>query len=78
MSGDGQEPSDPGGTRLLGYLEELREDPPETDRPLSGRVHRSARWQQAVRAPLQLIGSLAGALVDGISGLVGPARRSGR
>lgn len=69
---------DPGEGRLVAYLEELRADPPETDRALTQRVTRSARWQAALRGPLEVVGHLGGALVDGIATLLGGSRRSGR
>jgi hypothetical protein len=69
---------DPGEPRLVTYLEELREDPPPTDAALTRRVGRSARWQHAVRGPLQLVGDLGGALVDGITALLGGPRRGPR
>ena len=42
------------------------------------RVGRSARWQGAIRGPLEVIGHLTGALVDGIAALLGERRRPGR
>jgi hypothetical protein len=69
---------DPGEGRLVTYLAELREDPPATDGALVRRVGRSARWQQAVRGPLEVVGHLTGALVDGIGALLGERRRPGR
>lgn len=70
--------SDPGEGRLLDYLEELREDPPATDVTIVKRVYRNARWQYAIRGPLQLVGHLAGALAIGVSALFGSSRRSVR
>ncbi len=84
MSADGQGqggdegPVDPGEGRLVTYLAELREDPPPTDEELVRRVGRSARWQQAIRTPLEVVGHLTGALVDGIEALLGERRRPGR
>lgn len=66
---------DPGEGRLLVYLEELRGDPPATDPTIAGRVQRNARWQHAIRGPLQLVGQLAGALATGVSALLGPSGR---
>lgn len=68
---------DPGERRLLDYLEELREVPPATDLTIAKRVHGSARWQQAIRGPLQLVGQLAGALAVGVSALLRSNRGSG-
>lgn len=85
MSTDGQGrrgadggPADPGEDRLVAYLGELREDPPPTDTTLARRVHRSARWQAALRGPLEVVGHLGGALLDGIAALLGGTRRSDR
>jgi hypothetical protein len=69
-----QTPGDPGEGRLVAYLTELREDPPPTDEALVRRVHRSTRWQHAVRGPLQVIGQLGGALADGLTALLGGTR----
>jgi hypothetical protein len=69
-----QTPADPGEGRLVAYLAELRENPPPTDAALARRVHRSTRWQQAVRGPLQVIGHLSGALADGLTALLGGTR----
>lgn len=65
---------DPGEGRLLGYLVELREDPPETDATIVGRVRRDARWQHAIRGPLQIVGHLAEVLAVGVSALLGSSR----
>jgi hypothetical protein len=60
---------DPGEGRLLGYLGELRENPPTSDSTITKRVHRSARWQHAIRGPLQFVEQLAGALTIGFSAI---------
>jgi hypothetical protein len=72
-TGDGAE--DPNEQRLLAYLEELREDPPTGDESLVRRVNRSARWQHAIRGPLEAIGHLTGAFADGIAALLGGSRQ---
>jgi hypothetical protein len=74
MSAEGK-PPDPGEDRLVGYLEELRGDAPAADPSLTSRVQKSARWQAAIRGPLELVGHLGGALVDGIAALLGVSRR---
>jgi hypothetical protein len=71
-------PPDPGEGRLVDYLAELRADPPPTDEALVPRVQRSARWQHAIRGPLQVVGHLSGALADGIAALLGGPRRPDR
>jgi hypothetical protein len=76
-AGSGGRPADPGEGRLVAYLAELREDPPPTDEGLTRRIGRSARWQQAIRGPLEVVGHLTGALVDGIGALLGERRRPG-
>jgi hypothetical protein len=73
--GGDEGPADPGEGRLVTYLAELRADPPPTDEALGRRVQRSARWQQAIRAPLEVVGHLTGALVDGLGALLGDRRR---
>ena len=67
-----------GEARLRGYLAELKENPPEPDPHLTGRVTRRARWQHAARGPLQAIGLLLGAVADGLSDLLGADRGSRR
>jgi hypothetical protein len=74
----GQSPPDPGERRLAAYLEEVRENPPPTDEGLARRVRRSARWQHAIRGPLEVVGHLSGALADGLGTLLGGTRRTGR
>jgi hypothetical protein len=76
--GAGGAPPDPGEDRLVAYLEELREDPPPTDAKLAHRVGRSARWQGAIRGPLEVVGHLGGALLDGIATILGGTRRTDR
>jgi hypothetical protein len=69
------ERADPGEGRLAAYLAELRVDPPVSDEALVRRVQRNARWQQAVRGPLEVIGHLTGAFADGVAALLGDPRR---
>ena len=76
--GSAERPSDPGEDRLVAYLGELREDPPVTDAALVRRVNRSARWQHAIRGPLQALGHLGGAVIDGIAALLGSQERRDR
>jgi hypothetical protein len=71
VSPAGNDYSDRGEARLGGYLEELRAEPPAGDRALVRRIARSARWQQAVRAPLQVAGVLAAAVAVGVAGILG-------
>jgi hypothetical protein len=74
VSAPEQGPPDPGERRLVAYLEEVSANPPPTDEALAPRVHRSARWQQAVRGPLEVIGHLGGAVADGIAALLSGTR----
>ncbi len=76
--GGPERPPDPGEGRLVAYLGELRDDPPPTDEELARRVQRSARWQQSIRGPLEVVGHLTGAIVDGIATLLGGSKPSGR
>jgi hypothetical protein len=73
-----QTPPDPGEGRLVAYLEEVGENPPPTDEALVRRVHRSARWQHAIRGPLEVVGHLGNALADGLTVLLGGPRRPDR
>ena len=76
--GNGDQAADPGEGRLVAYLEELREDPPPTDAALTRQVTRRARWQRTLRGPLQLVGHLGGAFLDGIALLFGGSGRANR
>jgi len=62
--------------RLAEHLELLRTDRRQPSLALSGRVVRTARWQRFARAPLRVIGMLAGSLLDGITRLVAPGKRN--
>ena len=60
---------------LSAYLETLRNDPPIPSSELVPRIVRNARWQRAIRAPLRAVGSLVGALAEGLEVLLGSSRR---
>lgn len=66
----------PAERRLEEHLELLRALPPEPETALVATVVRTARWQQALRSPLRVIGMIGSALVDGMSVLLGGPRRS--
>ncbi len=74
MSAGGGPGRDPGEAQLERYLHALREDPPRGGQELARRVTRAARWQGAVRAPLQAVATLAGGLFDGFAVLLGHRR----
>ena len=57
--------------RLLASLE--RED--AADASLTQRVMRSVRWQHAVRGVVVMVGTLAGAVGDGLAVLLGIGMR---
>ena len=60
--------------RLVEHLEIVKASPPQSGQALVRRVVRRARWQRALGEPLQVIGSIAAALVDGLAGLFGIRR----
>ena len=60
--------------RLVEHLEIVRASPPRGDRSLVRRVVRRARWQRALREPLEVIGTIAAAVLDGVAGLIGVRR----
>jgi hypothetical protein len=71
------EPSpDPAEERVAGYLATLRDDAPGPGDELTSAIVRRARWQNAVRTPLRAVGSLAGALGEGVALLTGLRRRN--
>jgi hypothetical protein len=68
MTPDAQPPPTPAAERRLDeHLELLRH-----------RVVRTARWQRAVRVPLQVAATVVGAVIDGLRVLVGGRRGSQR
>jgi hypothetical protein len=68
----------PSERRLEAYLGELREHPPQSSTEIVERVSRSARWQRAVRAPLQVVAGMTAALFEGLGALLGAGRGSRR
>lgn len=79
MSGPGgsAEPLSPAERRLIEHLEIVRASPPPGGRSLVRRVVRSARRHRALREPLQLIGTIAAAVIEGVGGLLGRRRERG-
>lgn len=72
------EPSDvlsPAERRLDEHLEMLRSDAPVPPAPLVARIVHAARWQRAIRRPLVAVGTLAGAVADGVRLLLGSRTR---
>ncbi len=78
MSADGSPPPSPAHHRLDEHLELLRVEQPPADRSLAPRIVRTARWQRALRAPVQVAASVVGAVIDALSGLIGAGRRGPR
>jgi hypothetical protein len=78
MSADDSPPPSPAQERLDEHLELLRVDDPSPGRSLAPRIVRTARWQRALRAPVQVAAAVVGAVIDALSGLVGGRRRSTR
>lgn len=64
----------PAERELEKYLESLREDDLQPDPNLLPHIVRRARWQRAIRAPLRAVGSIVGALTDGVAVLLGSSR----
>ena len=63
--------------RLVRLLALLRAEPAAADAGLSRSVMRSVRWQAVARGALAAIGSVGGAVADGLSLLLG-RRSTGR
>lgn len=57
------------------HLALLREEPPPSGSALVSRVIRTARWQEAIREPLGLVGAVAGMLADAVRLVLGPTGR---
>lgn len=64
----------PAERRLEHHLTVLL-DTPDAPASLTGQVLRSARWQQAIRAPLVSVAHLAGAAIDTVRLLLGGSRQ---
>jgi hypothetical protein len=60
--------------RLVEHLEIVKASPPQGGQALVRQVVRKARWQRALRQPLQVIGTIAAAVVDSLAGLLGIRR----
>jgi len=61
--------------RLARHLELLRADHPQPGTALARRVVRTARWQRVARAPLRVVGMIAGAFFEGLLRLVASGER---
>lgn len=57
---------------LARHLALLQEEPATGGGGLVARVVRAARWQEAVREPLVLVGNVAGILADAVRLVLGP------
>lgn len=68
-------PEDPADARVQHLLSELRDTsaPPSTD--LAVRVVRTARWQRPVRAALDVVASVGGAVASAAALLFGRSRK---
>jgi hypothetical protein len=71
----GRDAQSPAEERLVRYLEDLREHPPQPDEALVGAVLTAARWQAAVRPYLGGVGLIAGAFAEGARILIGGRQR---
>jgi hypothetical protein len=56
----------PAEARLVGYLDDLREDPPTPGTALVPSVLRSVRWQRAVRPYLTSVGRIFSSMAEGV------------
>jgi hypothetical protein len=63
---------------LSEHLQLLRHAAPDPGRALVPRIVRTARWQRIIRAPVRVMGVIAGAVLDGLLGLVTPGKRGNR
>ena len=62
---------------VLALLALLQAEAERDDRTLVGAVMRHLRFQRTVREVLTAVGSLAGAVTDGVAIILGLPRRSG-
>jgi hypothetical protein len=75
MSVDGEGRRSPAEERLDEHLGLLRREEAEADASLTDRIVSTARWQRALRGPVAAIASVVGAVVDGLTSLVGGRKR---
>lgn len=67
----------PAERRVSEFLSGLAADAPVAGSQLSAAVVRTARWQRAARTPLRAAGSLAAAVADGVTMMLGLRRGGG-
>jgi hypothetical protein len=65
----------PAEQALQERLRELQADQ-ATPSSLTPRIVRAARWQRTLRRPLQAIGNIGGAVIDGVRLLLGGRTRT--
>jgi len=70
--GDTSDYLTPAEQRLYEHLAVLREDAPRAPATIVKRVARSARWQRAIRRPLQAIGALSATVGHALAVLLKP------
>ncbi|MFZ0092173.1 MAG: hypothetical protein WAL63_21920 [Solirubrobacteraceae bacterium] len=71
---DDPEELTPAEHALREQLQVLQGDPPSAT--LTSGIIRAARWQRSLRRPVLAIGSVGGAIIDGIRLLFGSSKRS--
>ena len=67
----------PAERRVSEFLSGLAADAPVAGPQLSAAVVRTARWQRAARTPLRAAGSLAAAVADGLTMVLGVRKGGG-
>ena len=75
MNGDRGPASSPVEERLDEHLELLRRDDLAAHAALTTRIVHRARWQRALRAPVQMAAAIVGSVADGLRTLIGGPRR---
>lgn len=68
-------PEDPADARVQALLGEMRSVPDAPSTDLAVRVVRTARWQRPVRAALDVVASVGGAVASAASLLFGRSQK---
>jgi hypothetical protein len=75
MTDDGGPATSPAQQRLDEHLELLRQDEPRGHEELVHHIVQRARWQRALRAPVQLAASIVASVSDALRSLLGAESR---
>jgi hypothetical protein len=75
MGDDGGSATSPAQRRLDEHLELLRRDDAGNHEQLVHHIAQRARWQRALRAPIQLAAAIVASVSDGLRSLLSGGKR---